>query len=269
MASRMKIGVFDSGLGGLAIARSIRDVMPDHDMIYLGDTLHVPYGSRSHDVIMRYTQQSMAWLFERDCQLIIMACNTASALTLRLLQQNYLRETFPDRRILGVVVPTLETATEMGFKRIGLLATERIVQSAIYKTELEKLGDDVRLFQHAAPLLVSAIEMGCTAWFKPLLRDYLAPILAENVECLILGCTHYVLLRDMIQEECGDAIHVMSQDDIIPAKVVNYLGRHPEIDSTLGRNGTTEFFVTDVTDTYVRNARTVYRDPIEVQKAFL
>lgn len=269
MSSGMKIGVFDSGLGGLAIARAMRDVMPEHDMIYLGDTLHVPYGARSHDVIMRYTRQSMEWLFARDCQLIIMACNTASALTLRALQQGYLKDTHPDRRILGVVVPTLETATEMGFKRIGLLATERIVQSAIYKTELEKIGEDVKLFQHAAPLLVSAIEMGCTAWFRPLLRDYLAPILREGVECLILGCTHYVLLRDMIQEECGPAIHVMSQDDIIPAKVVDYLRRHPETDSRIARGGNTEFYVTDVTDTYVRNARSVYRDPIEVEKAFL
>lgn len=265
----MKIGVFDSGLGGLAIARSMRDVMPQHDMVYLGDTLHVPYGCRSHDVIMRYTQQSMAWLFERDCQLIIMACNTASALTLRALQQGYLRETYPNRRILGVVVPTLETATEMGFRRIGLLATERIVQSGMYKVELEKLGNGVTLFQHAAPLLVSAIEMGCTEWFRPLLKNYLAPILENNIECLILGCTHYVLLRDMIQEECGDSVHVMSQDDIIPNKVINYLERHPEIDTLLSRHGDTEFFVTDVTDTYVRNARSVYRDPIEVQKAFL
>lgn len=266
----MKIGVFDSGLGGLAIARAIRNVMPDHDMIYLGDTLHVPYGSRSQDVIIRYTRQSMEWLLARDCQLVIMACNTASALTLRGIQQGFLRDNYPGRRILGVVVPTLETATEMGFKRIGLLATERIVQSGIYKTELEKLENGVKLYQHAAPLLVSAIEMGCSSWFRPLLKDYLAPILVENVECLILGCTHYVLLRDLIQEECGDTIHVMSQDDIIPGKVTVYLDRHPEIDKRIGRNGTTEFFVTDVTDTYVRNARTVYNDEtIEIQKAFL
>src|SRR5688500_9769698 len=132
----MKLGVFDSGLGGLVIAKSIRAALPEHDMIYLGDTLHVPYGSRSEEAVMRYTRQSMEFLFKQNCQLIIMACNTASAITLRHLQQNFLVQEYPKRRILGVVVPTLELAIEKGYKRIGLLATERIVRSAIYKTEL-------------------------------------------------------------------------------------------------------------------------------------
>jgi glutamate racemase len=269
MTQKMKIGVFDSGLGGLAIARSIRDALPEHDIIYLGDTLHVPYGSRSAEVIAQYTEQSMKWLLDHDCQLIIVACNTATAMALRHIQQNLVANEYPDRRILGVIVPTLEFASQNGFKRIGLLATERIVKSDIYRTELHKIDPEIQLSQHAAPLLVSAIEMGSSEWFEPLIEAYLKPILANNVECLILGCTHYVLVRDIIDRYIDKDVYVISQDDLIPSSVIDYLIRHPEIDEQIGRNGTDEFFVTDVTESYIKNAEMVYNRPITIQKAYI
>jgi len=266
----MKLGVFDSGLGGLVIAKAIRQALPEHDMVYLGDTLHVPYGSRSFEAVMDFTTQSIDYLFrEADCKLIIVACNTSSAVTLRALQQNYLVKNYPDRRILGVVVPTLETAIERGYKRIGLMATERMVQSGIYKTELEKLEQGISLFQEASPLLVPAIELGSSEWIEPILMSYLNPLLAKNIECLILGCTHYAFLKTMVQKAVGTSVNVMSQDDIIPAKLVDYLQRHPEIDGQITRNRHTDFFVTDITDSYIRNARNVYDRDLDIQKAFL
>lgn len=265
----MKIGVFDSGLGGLVIAKSIRAALPDHDMVYLGDTLHVPYGSRSEEAVMRYTRQSMEYLFRQDCQLIIMACNTASAVTLRNLQQNYLVEHYPERRILGVVVPTLELAVEKGYKRIGLLATERIVRSAIYKTELEKMGNGVRLFQRSAPLLVPAIELNAREWIGPLMKDYIRPLVEQDIECLILGCTHYTLLRNAIRKEIGRKIDVISQDELIPGKLVDYLRRHPEIDGKIAKGGRMDFCITDVTESYVRNARKLFKRDIDIQKVMI
>lgn len=219
---------------------------------------------------MRYTTDSMDYLFrEQDCKLIIMACNTASAITLRHLQQNYLRKNFPDRRILGVVVPTLETAIEDGYKRIGLLATERIVKSSIYKTELEKLGRGIKLFQKSAPLLVPAIELDTKKWIEPLLRDYIDPLLEQDIECLILGCTHYAFLKKQIKKLVGKNVHVMSQCELLPDKLVDYLKRHPEIDKHITKNGRTKYLVTDITDAYTRNARAVWKKDIKVEKATL
>lgn len=266
----MKLGVFDSGLGGLVIADAIRKVLPDHDMVYLGDTLHVPYGSRSQDAVVDYTTRSIDCLFSKaDCQLIVMACNTASAIALRGIQQKYLVKNYPQRRVLGVVVPTLETAIEKGHKRVGLLATERIVRSAIYKTELEKIGRGIKLFQKSAPLLVPAIELDTREWVKPLLQDYLKPLLKQDIECLILGCTHYAFLKRAIQKEAGKKVHVMSQDDIIPDKLADYLRRHPEIDKKISRKGRMDLFVTDITDAYIRNARKICGRDVTVRKAVI
>lgn len=263
----MKLGVFDSGLGGLVIARAIRDALPDHDMVYLGDTLHVPYGSRSQEAVTDYTARSIDYLFSKaNCQLIIMACNTASAIALRTLQQGYLRKTYPERRILGVVVPTLETAIERGYKRIGLLATERIVKSAVYKNELEKIGHGIKLFQKSAPLLVPAIELDTRDWIKPIMQDYLKPLQAREIECLILGCTHYAFLKGMIKKEVGKGVHVMSQDEIIPDKLTDYLRRHPEIDEKISRKGKMDFLVTDITEAYGRNAKKIWKEDVEVRK---
>ncbi len=152
MKRNKKIGVFDSGLGGLFIADSIRKRMPDYDYLYLGDTLHLPYGRRSDAAIYDLSEKAMRYLFAQGCDLIIMACNTASAAALRKLQQGFLAREFPERRILGVVVPTLEVAIDHGAERIGLLATQRTVQSNIYEAELRKINPAVTLTAVAAPL---------------------------------------------------------------------------------------------------------------------
>jgi glutamate racemase len=175
-----KIGVFDSGLGGLYIGRAIRAALPAYDYVYLGDTLHVPYGRRSDAVIYYLCTRAMTYQFERGCDLVIMACNTASASALRRLQQEWLPAHAPDKRILGVVVPTLETALDHGTTRIGLLATQRTVASRIYEAELQKINPAVKLFAQAAPLLV------------PLIEDR-----GENIlmKCWVIICARYWMKR--------------------------------------------------------------------------
>lgn len=171
----MKLGVFDSGLGGLLIARAIRETLPDVDMVYFGDTLHLPYGNRSVEAIYAYSRNAMDFLFAQDCQLVVTACNTVSASALRPLQQVYLPARFPDRRILGVVVPTLECCLDRGYKNLGVIATHHIVRSGIYAAELTKLDPAIKIHQQATPLLVPMIENDGMKWIRPVLEEYLAP----------------------------------------------------------------------------------------------
>ncbi|GJL84804.1 MAG: glutamate racemase [Micavibrio sp.] len=263
----MKLGIFDSGLGGLLVAKSIKAHMPSLDMIYLGDTLHVPYGNRSEEAIYEYCYRGVDFLFSQGCNLVIMACNTGSAAALRRLQQEYLPGRYPDRRILGVVVPTLEAAVELGHEKIGLIATNYIIQSDIYEEELQRINPKVAIYPKATPLLVPLIENDGMEWIGPIIRTYLQPLMAQKIQSLILGCTHYPFLKSLIRKEVGDDLILLSQDEIIPQKLEEYLKRHPEISEALGRSGIQEFFVTDVTDAYQRSARFIYNKEIFIGKA--
>lgn len=252
-----KIGVFDSGLGGLYIGRAIRAALPSYDYVYLGDTLHVPYGRRSDAVIYDLCTRAMTYLFAQGCDLVVMACNTASASALRRLQQEWLPAHAPDKRILGVVVPTLEVAVETAHTRIGLLATQRTVASGIYEAELKKINPSVELFARAAPLLVPLIEDRGEKYIDEVLGDYLDPLLDEDIETLILGCTHYVAVKERIRKLTDGRLNVISQDEIIPPKLKDYLARHGEYESALSQGGSFEIHATDVNDIFAGNARDI------------
>lgn len=263
----MKLGVFDSGLGGLLVAKAIRSHLPDLNMLYYGDTLHLPYGNRSPDAIYEYARRAMEYLFQQDCRLIVVACNTVSATALRRLQQEYLPfSPWPERRILGVVVPTLETAIERGHKKIGLLGTNHTVRSDVYRQELQKLDPEIRMVQNAAPLLVPMIENDGLQWIAPVLEHYMRPLLDAKSECIILGCTHYSLLRREIEQLAGHGGSIISQDEIIPKKLADYLRRHPEIDKDIERTGQARYIVSDLTDSYAGAAESLYGGAIAIEK---
>lgn len=261
----MKLGIFDSGLGGLLICKAISGHMPDIDTLYFGDTLHLPYGNRSAEAITHYTQRAMDVMFEHDCSLIVMACNTASAACLRHLQQNYLPQHWPARNIIGVVVPTLEAAIDQGAENIGLIATNFIIGSHIYEEELQKINPAVRLQTLATPLLVPLIEQGGEAWIKDVLATYLKAFDLQAMQCLILGCTHYVRLKPYLYDLLPDHIKILSQDDIIPHKLLDYLNRHTEYKSAISHTGTHEFYVSDLTHHYASAANGLYGAPLEIQ----
>ena len=263
----MKLGIFDSGLGGLLIAKSIREKLPDIDIIYFGDTLHLPYGNRSGKTIYSYSERAIDFLFSQDCALVIIACNTASAAALRMLQQKYLPAcAYKDRRILGVVVPTLEAAIDGGYKRLGIIATRHTVETEIYPIELEKIDTEISIIQKNTPLLVPMIENGGEQWLPSVLEHYLSPIIKKNaVECLILGCTHYSLLKNKISSIVGDSVSLISQDEIIPDKLINYLNRHPEIDEKINKNGKTTFYVSDKTQSYCTTAEQIFGRSIDIE----
>ena len=245
----MKIGIFDSGLGGLFVTKALVKKLPQYDYVYLGDTQRVPYGNRSHETVYRFLEEAIEYLFAHDCGLIIVACNTASAKALRRIQQEYLPKHYPKRRVLGIIIPTVEVALKnLKIKRVGVLATQGTVSSGAYIRELKKIRPDVTVIQQAAPLLVPLIEANATRFADPILHSYLQPLLKKRIDTLILGCTHYPILKKQIKKICGKDIKIVSQDEIISIKLAGYLAHHPEIEKCLSKHKRREFLVTDLTD---------------------
>ena len=239
----MKIGVFDSGLGGLVITKAFIDTLPQYDYLYLGDTAHLPYGEKTSGRILKYTLDAMKWLIKHDCKLIIIACNTATSICLRYIQQKFIPAEAPDVKVLGVVIPTVEVALAGGEKHIGVIATKATVESHIYQTELKKINPNISVAEQATPQIVPLIESNDFSNMEKVLEDYLQPL--KNVESLILGCTHYPLIKNYARKILPNC-HIISQDEFMGEKLANYLKRHPEIESKLGKNQKRRFFVSRI-----------------------
>ncbi len=250
----MKIGIFDSGLGGLQIMRGIVKTLPRYDFVYLGDTKRVPYGNRTQAEIYRFTRQAVDELFRRNCALIIIACNTASARALRKLQREYLPKSYPNRRILGVIVPTVEIVAKRKLKSIGVIGTVSTIRSNVYQTEAIKLAPVTQVIQKPTPLLVPMIERGRLDRIDMVLEQYLKPI-KPKIQALLLGCTHYPILKQQIRRIVGPGVTVISQDEIIPAKLKNYLKHHPEIGRKLSHHAHRLFLSTKITPEGLRLAK--------------
>lgn len=236
----MKIGIFDSGLGGLVITKSIIQKLPKYDYIYLGDTKRVPYGNRSKQEIYKFTKQAVDFLFSKGCGLIILGCNTASALALRKIQHNDLKK-WADRNVLGVIVPTIEVAKG---RKIAVIATSATVRSKAYEIELKKVLPKSHVFELATPLLVTLIEKNKLDGANIVLNKYLNQFTIKNIDTLILGCTHYPILKKQIKKIVGKKVNIISQDEIIPKKLDTYLNKHKKIESKLSKNSSREFYVT-------------------------
>ena len=252
----MKIGIFDSGLGGLIVARAIRKAMPQYDYVYLGDTKRVPYGNRSHDTVYEFTKECVEHLFEKEkCSLIIIACNTVSARALKKLQKN-----FRGKKILGVLIPATEEAAK--FQRVGVIGTVGTIASGSFPEEIKKarrklrpaLGG-VKVFQNPAPMLVPLAEAGEKKGATPFIENYLVPFENKKIQALVLGCTHYPIFRREFESVLrsfsvgGKNIKILSQNEIVPKKLKNYLARHSEIAKKLSKNRTVKILVTDETET--------------------
>jgi glutamate racemase len=241
------IGIFDSGFGGLSILKDIVKALPQYRYVYLGDTARAPYGSRSSKTIYGFSKQAVDFLFKKECDLIIFACNTASAEALRKIQQQYLPKKYSGKRVLGVIVPTLEAVAEMkGVRRIGVLGTEATVHSNTFPTELKKFAPTLKMFQQAAPLLVPMVESGqhASEAARLIVEGYLRPLLKKNLQAIVLGCTHYGHVGKLIQAIAGDKVRVVSEGPIVAKKLKEYLVRHPEIEKKLSRRGGRVFYST-------------------------
>lgn len=241
------IGVFDSGLGGLTVFKHFLDSLPDYNYIYLGDNARLPYGEKSPETIYEYTREAVEFLFENGCNLIIIACNTASAQALQKIQQKYLPAHWPQRRVLGVVRPLAEHFANPKFKKIGVIGTKSTIAAGAYRAEIKKLSPQVEVSEKSAPLLVPLIEEG---WAKKpetkmILKKYLHQLKTEKIEALILGCTHYPFLLTEIKKIMGKKVAVPDPGEIIAASLISYLANHPELGLKKTKNASHQYLTTD------------------------
>lgn len=244
------IGIFDSGYGGLTVLKEIIKELPEYDYIYLGDNARAPYGNRSFDTVYQYTLQAVKRLFDMNCHLIILACNTASAKALRSIQQNDLPKLAPQKRVLGVIRPSTEAIDAISkTKHIGILGTLGTIKSESYVIEIEKMYPHITVTQEACPMWVPLVEND--EYENPgadyFIKKNITNLLQKNtqIDSIILGCTHYPLLIKKIREQCPETIAIINQGEIVSKSLVSYLKRHPEIEQNCTKKGERSFYTTD------------------------
>jgi len=265
------IGIFDSGLGGLIAFKEIKKLLPDYSYIYLGDTLRSPYGGRSQEAVYEFTKKAVDFLFKKGCKLIIIACNTASSEALRKIQQEYLPTEIKDKNknVLGVVRPLAEEAIKISQnKRIGVVGTKATINSNVYEKELKNLDSQTKVFQKDCSLLVPLIEESYShkPETKKILKRYLWHLKNNNIDTLILGCTHYPILLKEFRKTMGKKVRVLNSSQIIAQKLKDYLERHPEIDKKLTKNREVKYLVTDLTQNFQEMSQGILDKKVEFKK---
>lgn len=246
-------------------------MLPQYDYIYLGDNARAPYGSHSFDIIYRYTLQAVQALFEQGCQLVILACNTASAKALRTIQQVDLPELDPSRRVLGVIRPTVEAVGPLTHTRhIGLLATQGTVNSGSYALELHKLWPDIVVTGQACPMWVPLVENfefdspGADYFVKKCIEGILR--LDPEIDTLILGCTHYPLLMNKILKYTPPGIRIVPQGEYVASALQKYLERHSELQVSLSQNGTCKYLTTESTEKFNQSAAMFMHQNVQAEQ---
>lgn len=268
------IGVFDSGYGGLTIYSEIQKLLPEYDYLYLGDNARTPYGTRSFDVVYEFTRQAVCHLFHQGCQLVILACNTASAKALRTIQQVDIPSLDPRRRVLGIIRPTVENVGDLTVSRhVGVLATEGTIKSLSYPLEIRKLFPDIEVTGEACPMWVPLVETG---EHKSDGADYFVKRHIDNlfardpeIDTIILGCTHYPLLIDKIKQYIPEGVRIVTQGAAVAESLKNYLRRHPQMETLCTKGGTTTFCTTEAGGKFGDRASLFLEYPIEVQNVTL
>lgn len=253
------IGIFDSGYGGLTVLKEIVKELPQYDYLYLGDNARAPYGTRSFETVYQYTLECVNHLFAKGCHLVILACNTASAKALRNIQQKDLLSIDPSRRVLGVIRPTTEVVGNYSkTKHIGVLGTTGTVSSNSYPIEIQKFFPEAKVFQEACPMWVPLIENnefnneGSNYFIEQHIRNLLDK--SDQIDTIILGCTHYPLLINKIKQYLPHHITLLSQGEIVAKGLTNYLMRHPEMNANCSKGGTLKFMTTEVPDNFNEQA---------------
>ncbi len=253
------IGVFDSGFGGLTVLKELVKTLPDCDFLYLGDNARAPYGSRSFETVYEYTLECVNALFDQGCELVILACNTASAKALRTIQQIDLPKKDPHKRVLGVIRPTSEIVGHYSkSKHIGIFATNGTVLSESYLIEIEKFFPELNVYQEACPMWVPLIENNeldniGTDYFVKKHIDHLFSN-SKQIDTIILGCTHYPLLAPVILKFLPKEVTLLTQGEIVANSLKDYLARHEEMNKLISKNKQLHFLTTDDTSQFDEKA---------------
>ncbi len=268
------IGIFDSGYGGLTILSDLKKILPEYDYLYLGDNARAPYGPRSFDVVYQFTLEAVNYLFEQGCELVILACNTASAKALRTIQQNDLPLMAPHKRVLGVIRPTSEVIGNYSEnKHVGILATEGTIKSDSYRLEIAKFFPELEINQKSCPMWVPLIENQLHEeeggkWF--IKRD-IQRLLEKDpkIDTLLLGCTHYPLVAPIVREIVGEGVKVITQGEIVADSLKVYLDRHSSMNQRCSKNGTITYLTTETAEDFDKRASTFLNEPIRSNHVIL
>ena len=249
------IGIFDSGFGGLSILKEIRTLLPQYSYIYLGDNARAPYGTRSFETVYRYTLEAVTKLFEMNCNLVIIACNTASAKALRNIQQCDLQQFGADKRVLGIIRPCTEIAnTFTKNNNLGIVATKGTVTSQSYEIEIKKFFPEITITSHACPMWVPIVENGeyASDGADYFVKKEIDALLCENpnIDALLLGCTHYPLLLKKIRKYLPEHIKIIQQGEIVAHSLQAYLQKHSALESSLKRTNEIQFYTTDSRESF-------------------
>lgn len=273
-AGKGPVGVFDSGYGGLTILRQIRQLMPQYDYVYLGDNARAPYGTRSFELVYEFTLQAVRHLFAMGCPLVILGCNTASAKALRTIQQRDLPLMDASRRVLGVIRPTAESVGMLTKTRhVGVVATPGTIKSHTYELEIAKLFPDIVVTGEACPMWVPLVENyeydgpGADYFVKKSLDNLMSR--DPQIDCLILGCTHYPLLLDKIRKYIPAGVRVMPQGDYVASSLECYLERHTEMKQRLSEGGRVVYQTTEQADVFQASASIFMGQEVEAQRVLL
>jgi len=276
------IGVFDSGLGGLVIMKELDKQFPEYSFMYLGDNARAPYGSKSPDEVYRFTLEAVEYLFGRGCELVILACNTASANALRKIQQEVLPIIYPNKKVLGILVPTVE---QVHGGTIGIFATPGTVKSEAYVHEIMKRQPIAEVFQVACPALVQMIEAGSPVGratpegerdevlFAEIQKyvDELKLQMGKKFppENVLLGCTHFPLVHHLFVRALPASVHVYDQAAMVATSLHDYILRHLELDGKLEKNSTRKFLTTGDAELVQKQARTFYGESLTFERVEL
>lgn len=264
------IGVFDSGYGGLTILHQLRQILPQYDFMYLGDNARAPYGSRSFDVVYKFTREAVQKLFSMGCHLVILACNTASAKALRTIQQHDLPQWDPTRRVLGIIRPTAESIGAITHTRhVGILATEGTIKSESYDLEIQKQFPDIKVSGVACPLWAAIVEAneadspGADYFVNKRITQLM--LKDPEIDTIILGCTHYPLLFNSILKYAPRGVKIVPQGEYVANSLKAYLSLHPEMEEMITKRGTVRYFTTENPDRFKESAQVFLHEQVEVE----
>lgn len=266
--NKAPIGVFDSGYGGLTVLRALSEHLPEYDYLYLGDNARAPYGTRSFETVYQYTLEAVEWFFRQGCELVILACNTASAKALRTIQQKDLPNMSPLKRVLGVIRPTAEVIGQLtDTQQIGILATPGTVNSESYLLEIHRFFPEVKVYQESCPMWVPIVENGeyngngADYFIQKNIQHLLQQ--GPGIDTILLACTHYPLLIPKIRQYTLPDIKIIDQGEIVAHSLIDYLKRHPEIDEKCAKNGQIAFYTTDSAADFDKNGAIFFGKPIK------
>lgn len=258
------IGIFDSGVGGMTVARAVEEIMPGYPLIYFGDLARSPYGPKSPEKIIQYSRQNTRFLLDRGAKIIIIACNSAASVASEIIRAEF------DVPVFEVITPAVHQAVEAtSNNRVGIIGTRATVRSGIYEKMIAADNPGIKVVSSACPLLVPLVEEG---WLdsketKMIIRRYLQPLKTKQVDTLVLACTHYPLLRKIIQPKIGKKVRVIDSAGAVAAEVLAFVSQNPEVASDLAVGRQSCYYVSDITDAAVGIAAKIFGRKIKLELA--